>query len=213
MPKLWQKPVFPLLQPMATEPVEEGEIANASGQGLVFDGGTFDRTDFDTVHLSGCKFKNCSFYKTSWNKALIEQCSFVNCNFEGCYWQGIYAKDCKFVGCTLTGAVLKDTAFINSLLQYVNLNGGLLRSVLLEKTRLVDSEFSECRLQNLQPAETDFSGTNCFKTYFSGVDLTDTEIGGVTLSSDYSELRGAVITARQAGGLVRLLGIKVLDSY
>ena len=39
--------------------------------------------------------------------------------------------------------------------------------------------------------------------------MTDTEIGGITLSKDFARLRGALITPYQAGGLVKLLGIKV----
>ena len=70
-------------------------------------------------------------------------------------------------------------------------------------------ELSECKVQGLQLRAADLTGTNCFKTYFSGTDLTDTEIGGITLSKDFAELRGALITPYQAGGLVKLLGIKV----
>ena len=65
------------------------------------------------------------------------------------------------------------------------------------------------QVQGLQLRAADLTGTNCFKTYFSGTDLTDTEIGGITLSKDFAELRGALITPYQAGGLVGLLGIKV----
>ena len=40
-----------------------------------------------------------------------------------------------------------------------------------------DSELSECKVQGLQLRAADLTGTNCFKTYFSGTDLTDMEIG------------------------------------
>ena len=80
----------------------------------------------------------------------------------------------------------------------------------MDETRLTDSELSECKVQGLQLRAADLTGTNCFKTYFSGTDLTDTEIGGITLSKDFAkELRGALITPYQAGRLVKLLGIKV----
>ena len=39
-------------------------------------------------------------------------------------------------------------------------------------------ELSECKVQGLQLRAADLTGTNCFKTYFSGTDLTDTEIRG-----------------------------------
>ena len=65
----------------------------------------------------------------------------------------------------------------------------VLRQVILDETRLTDSELSECKVQGLQLRAADLTGTNCFKTYFSGTDLTDTEIGGITLSKDFAELR------------------------
>ena len=63
-------------------------------------------------------------------------------------------------------------------------------------------------MQGLQLRAADLTRTNCFKTYFSGTDLTNT-IRGITLSKDFAELRGALITPYQAGRLVKLLGIKV----
>ena len=83
-------------------------------------------------------------------------------------------------------------------------------TVILDETRLTDSELSEdARCRSLQLRAADLTGTNCFKTYFSGTDLTDTEIGEITLSKDFAELRGALITPYQAGEAVKLLGIKV----
>ena len=63
---------------------------------------------------------------------------------------------------------------------------GVLRQVILDETRLTDSELSECKVQGLQLRAADLTGTNCFKTYFSGTDLTDTEIRGITLSKDFA---------------------------
>ena len=140
---------------------------------------------------------------------MIENCSFAGCRFEGGYWQNVFAEESKFTGCDFNETVFKDTVFRRCLLQYANLNGSVLRQVILDETRLTDSELSECKVQGLQLRAADLTGTNCFKTYFSGTDLTDTEIGGITLSKDFAELRGALITPYQAGGLVKLLGIKV----
>ena len=49
------------LRPMAAEAVEEEEISCVSGEGLAFAEASFDLSEFATVRLSGCKFKNCSF--------------------------------------------------------------------------------------------------------------------------------------------------------
>ena len=99
--------------------------------------------------------------------------------------------------------------FRRCLLQYANLNGSVLRQVILDETRLTDSGIERMQGAGLTAASGGFNRDELFKTYFSGTDLTDTEIGGITLSKDFAELRGALITPYQAGGLVKLLGIKV----
>ena len=77
----------------------------------------------------------------------------------------------------------------------------VLRQVILDETRLTDSELSECKVQGLQLRAADLTGTNCFKTYFSGTDLTDTEIGGITLSKDFARTRcfDNAVSGGQAG--------------
>ena len=82
----------------------------------------FDLSEFATVRLSGCKFKNYSFYRTSLVKVLIENCSFAGCRFEGGYWQNVFAEESKFTGCDFNETVFKDTVFRRCLLQYANLN-------------------------------------------------------------------------------------------
>ena len=72
-----QNRCFP--RPMAAE--EEEEISCVSGEGLAFAEASFDLSEFATVRLSGCKFKNCSFYRTSLVKVLIENCSFCRLPF------------------------------------------------------------------------------------------------------------------------------------
>ena len=104
----------------------------------------------------------------------------------------MFAEESKFTGCDFNETVFKDTVFRRCLLQYANLNGSVLRQVILDETRLTDSELSECKVQGLQLRAADLTGTNCFKTYFSGTDLTDTEIGG------NNPVQGLCRTARES---------------
>ena len=57
--------MFPPLQPMA-EAVEEEEISCVSGEGLAFAEASFDLSEFATVRLSGCKFKNYALPELRW---------------------------------------------------------------------------------------------------------------------------------------------------
>ena len=74
----------------------------------------------------------------------------------------------KFTGCDFNETVFKDAVFRRCLPQYANLNGSVLRQVILDETRLTVPELSECKVQGLQLRAADLTGTNCFKTYFSG---------------------------------------------
>ena len=112
--------------------MEEEEISCVSGEGLAFAEASFDLSEFATVRLSGCKFKNCSFYRTSLVKVLIENCSLT------AVLRAVTGRMCllksKFTGCDFNETVFKDTVFRRCLLQYANLNRSVLRQVILDET-------------------------------------------------------------------------------
>lgn len=54
-----------------------------------------------------------------------------------------------------------------------------------------------------------FSRKQFFKTPLIGIDLSTSEIKGVTLSKELSELRGATLSADQALTLIRQAGIGI----
>ncbi len=209
MTNLWMKPNFPPLSSMNAESLDEGELSSVCAQGLSFEELSFEKTEFSMVKFSGCKFKNCDFYRASFSKVLMENCSFTNCRFEGSYWAEIFAEDCKLTGCDFAEAVFKEFMWQEVSIQYANFDSAVFRDVFFHKTKVVNSELTNCKLQGIKLVEADLSGTNCFKSYFSKTDLTDTLIDGIILSRDFAELKGATISPHQAGGLIQLLGIKV----
>lgn len=93
--------MFPPLRPMAAEAVEEEEISCVSGEGLAFAEASFDLSEFATVRLSGCKFKNCSFYRTSLVKVLIE-----NCSLQAAVLRAVTGRMCLLKRANLPGAIL-----------------------------------------------------------------------------------------------------------
>ena len=50
-----------------------------------------------------------------------------------------------------------------------------------------------------------------FRTPLAGVDLSTCEVQGITVSSDFRELRGCVMSPAQAVGLAGLLGVQVKE--
>lgn len=209
MTDLWMKPHFPPLSMMKAESLEEGELSSVCAQGLSFEELSFEKTEFSTVKFLGCKFKNCDFYRASFVNVLMENCSFANCRFEGSYWAEVFADDCKLTGCDFTEAVFKKIMWQDVSIQYANFDSAVFRDVFFHKTKVINSELTNCKLQGIKLVEADLSGTNCFKSYFAKTDLTDTLIDGIILSRDFDELKGATISPQQAGGLIKLLGINV----
>ena len=82
--------------------MEEEEISCVSGEGLAFAEASFDLSEFATVRLSGCKFKNCSFYRTSLVKVLIENCSFL----QAAVLRAVTGRMCLLKRANLPGAIL-----------------------------------------------------------------------------------------------------------
>ena len=125
--------------------MEEEEISCVSGEGLAFAEASFDLSEFATVRLSGCKFKNCSFYRTSLVKVLMKTVLLQAAVLRAVTGRMCLLKRANLPGAILTKLFSKIRCFGGVLLQYANLNRSVLRQVILDETRLTDSELSECR--------------------------------------------------------------------
>lgn len=112
-------------------------------------------------------------------------------------------------GCTLIGSIFRNCVFKNSNLQYNNFNESKIESLFLDETFLISSELSSCAIKNLKLNHSSLAESNFLKTPLKGIDFTNTNISGITLSQNFSELRGATISPYQADELISTLGIKV----
>ena len=81
---------------------------------------------------------------------MIENCSFAGCRFEGGYWQNVFAEESKFTGCDFNETVFKRYGVSAVFAAICQSGQGVLRQVILDETRLTDSELSECKVQGLQ---------------------------------------------------------------
>ena len=69
----------------------------------------------------------------------------------------MFAEESKFTGCDFNETVFKDTVFRRCLLQYANLNGSVLRQVILDETRLTDSGIERMQGAGLTAASGGFN--------------------------------------------------------
>ena len=78
----------------------------------------------------------------------------------------MFAEESKFTGCDFNGNCFQRYGVSAVFAAICQSEQGVLRQVILDETRLTDSELSECKVQGLQLRAADLTGTNCFKTYF-----------------------------------------------
>ena len=74
---------------------------------------------------------------------------------------------------------------------------------------LADASLSNCAVKGLELQKVRLARAELYGTLFKGVDLTDCDLAGVTLSQDLHELRGATVSALHAAAFLRALGINV----
>lgn len=173
--------------------------------------------------------ENKSFFKNEIRQSVFENCRLESCDFEsaaffdvdflGCSlrnsgFRGAYFERCRFIGCKCAGAafaeaVFKETAFRQCDLRYALLDRARLTAVTCDECDLSEASLSELRLKKWWVEKCRFIKNNFFKTPLTGVDFSDCELSGLTVSSPPAELRGAVIAPEQAAELIGLLGVRV----
>lgn len=167
------------------------------------------RFSFKNVIFENCKFINCNFEKSSFIDVLFESCDLSNSNFCDGYFNTCEFISCKAVGISLQNNKLQQLFIKDCNFNYSNWDSSLCNGVSLNQIDMSDTSITECVLKNIEFDNVEFMNTNFFKTLLKDIDLTKCKIGKVNISSDYKELRGAVISHIQAVDLVKLLGVVV----
>jgi uncharacterized protein YjbI with pentapeptide repeats len=111
------------------------------------------------------------------------------------------------VGANFYKADLRQISFINSVMQYANIDNAKLNDINILESNFNNANISECKLKNFDSNDTQFIRTNFYKTSLKGIDFTKDQIGGFILSDNNTELNGAVVNPLQAVDLAKLLGV------
>ena len=69
---------------------------------------------------------------------------------------------------------------------------------------------AEAGVGGREPHGSNFQGADFFRTPLKGLDLSDCQIQGITVSESLPELRGLKINPGQAVDLVPLMGVQLL---
>ena len=119
---------------------------------------------------------------------------------------------CKGVGAKLTGTVLKHLSLEECHFDDANFDSSRLEHVQIVRTRLNNGNLTACRCRQVSFSGAGLKNTSFFKTSMRGMDLSDSEIGGLTVSDDNRELSGVIVDLYQAAELAKKLGIIIKDA-
>ncbi|MCI8567110.1 MAG: pentapeptide repeat-containing protein [Lachnospiraceae bacterium] len=188
----------------AEEELENFHIANAFLPDMDLSGQRFSGMFFENCRLPAGLFNRASFVDVR-----FKGCDFSNCFFEEAYFNRCEWISCKWVGASFEGASFRQTEIVSSNLQYCNLDHSLWDYARMKDCDLSQAYLSNCRLKKAELENCRLVRTSIHRTPLRGMDLTSCELGGLILSENFSELKGALVRADQALELSRLLGIVI----
>lgn len=193
--------------------LEEGEarVTGTSFSGLELRDVSTGGAAFENVAFHGCAFERVDFSRGTLTDVLFSGCRFVGCSFARSWLNRVDFRSCSAPGLSfsksrLTGVLAEDGQF-----GYADLAEATANRLRVVSTGLAEANVFSARLSHVELDRCDLSRATVARTSLSGIDLSTCDISGIRVSSDVRELRGALVSASQAAGLARLLGIVVKE--
>ena len=187
----------------------------------------FARRDLAGLEFAGVKFVGCKFTSASFRRADFCDTVFENCDFSGATLRGASFRRAILCGCKGMGADFSEGYFADARVEqsnfsYANFSEVKFRAARFFECDLADASLANCAVKGLELQKVRLAAVKglelqkvrlaraeLYGTLFRGVDLTDCDLTGVTLSQDLHELRGATVSALHAAAFLRALGINV----
>ena len=95
--------------------------------------------------------------------------------------------------------------------QYVNFDHSVFNYIQAKECDFGRSTLSACTFKEFSVKDSRFVDTNLFQTRLRGMDFTQCELAGITVSDTNTELEGAIVTSWQAVELARLLKVVIKE--
>lgn len=176
-------------------------------------------TKFDGSHLSFKKviFKNCKLMGCTFDEAGFEDVKFINCDFYNSSFNDAYFKCCSFRSCKTVGADfygsrINHVTFDECYAADAGFDTARMSYVKAENTDFTEASFSKCRLIHVEWKNVCFEKANFFKTLLRGVDFSECNISGITLSDGKGELEGIIVNMFQAVELAKGMGMIIKET-
>lgn len=190
----------------------EARIAMTAIEGIDLAGMSVDAATFEEVVFRSCTFDDVDFSRCGFTDVIFIDCRFVQSPMDRCWLNRCEFRSCSALGMQfrksrLTGVGIEDSQF-----RYADFSDST-----VERFRAAHTGFAESIWHGARPKRISFDGCDLtkaefFRTPLAGIDVSTCEFSGVTVSSDFHELRGCIVSPQQAVELSGLLGVTVREA-
>lgn len=205
-------------QPQLGKRLERADLSVLGGldpeepaRGLQFTG---DGTGLDLWgrELEGCLLEGVRLAGADLGRWGLTDVALCRCDLSGAdlteaRMVRVRLEDCRLEGVQLGEAFLLDTTFQGCRMDYAQLSRGRMKRVLFSRCNLAGAALQQMRHTGWRLEECDLRRAELFGTPLEGLDLTTDQLEGIVVR--IQDLAGARVTALQAAGLAKLMGLVV----
>lgn len=184
-------------------------------RGFLFEDETLsseDKTlaDVESVHFLRCRFESVNFEKSSFVNVKFSNCDLSNCTFKDAYFKDVILENCKGVGTQFVHSSIKTMLIRDCNMNYSNFGQAKLENCSFLTSQFQSASISQTTLKALHISQCQFHSTDFFHTFLRGVDFSDSDLEGLLLSDDLTEVKGSKMNLYQAAAIAQLLGIQII---
>ncbi|MCR5372999.1 MAG: pentapeptide repeat-containing protein [Solobacterium sp.] len=178
--------------------------------GLVFRNEICDRS-LDHLEFYECVFENIEFTESMkecmFVDAVMDHCDLSNVDLRNSLFRRVQFRNCRMTGTDLSGSRFQDVSFQEIQAGYINFNGSRFTRVHFENAVMDHAGMSMCEQKDLEIHSCRLEHAEFFQTRLNGVDLSDSEIGALTVTPE--SLQGLTVNEEQAAAFAALFGLIV----
>ena len=187
---------------VAGEPIVEARLVGADFSGRKLAGFVAKNAVLEGVSFSGCEMPSPRF----------QDVRLVKCDLSNAVLRGFEARRVEFIDCRLIGMAATECRWQDVLVQncdgrYVRLNDGRVSAGEFRASDFSEADFRGTDLDGASFAQVLLSRADLSHSRLRNADLRGAGIEGILVGSE--DVRGAIVTAAQAMGLARLLGLVI----
>lgn len=165
------------------------------------------KVSFDKVVFKNVTITESSLTEMELTDVIFDKCDLSNVNCSGSIFHRTEFRNCKLIGTDFTKSRLQHVRFQSCLGDYARFRFAAFKQACFEACSLKSSDFYQSVLQAFTFAGCPLDQAVLSGTKLKGIDLSDCDFD--ELFVEIEDLRGCIISERQASAFVGLLGLVV----